>query len=278
MSFLMVSFITGVCVSLLTSLGRWGDSRSPAFGELGNYNIGLRLPAEEVPKLWGTPSDLQQVADLFASYCLGEVSCLPWSESALAPEATKIQKNLAAINRKGYLTINSQPAVNGAKSTDELYGWGPANGYVYQKAYLEIFVHPDLLKAFIARVEQEQSNTYYAVNKQGDLKTNTTSDGPNAVTWGVFPGKEIIQPTIVEAISFLAWKDEAYQLGTDWAESYPQGSPSRTLLNGIMNSWYLCVLVSNDFMAENALFNLFDDLQSLESLSGAKGKGPSNGI
>jgi hypothetical protein len=26
------------------------------------------------------------------------------------------------------------------------------------------------------------------------------------VTWGVFPGKEIIQPTIVEAISFMAWK------------------------------------------------------------------------
>jgi len=26
------------------------------------------------------------------------------------------------------------------------------------------------------------------------------------VTWGVFPGKEIIQPTIVEAVSFMAWK------------------------------------------------------------------------
>ena len=25
------------------------------------------------------------------------------------------------------------------------------------------------------------------------MKTNTQSDGPNAVTWGVFPGKEIIQ-------------------------------------------------------------------------------------
>lgn len=192
---------------------------------------------------------------------------MPWSESALAPEATKIQKNLAAINYKGYLTINSQPAVNGAKSTDELYGWGPSNGYVYQKAYLEIFVHPDLLQAFIQRVEQDQSNTYYAVNKQGDLKTNTKSDGPNAVTWGVFPGKEIIQPTIVEAISFLAWKDEAYQLGADWAESYPSTSPSRKLLTDIMSRWYLCVLVSNDFMAEGALFDLFNDLKPISSLA-----------
>ena len=48
--------------------------------------------------------------------------------------------------------------------------------------------------------------TYYAINKQGDLRTNNISEGPNAVTWGVFPGKEIVQPTIVEAISFMAWK------------------------------------------------------------------------
>lgn len=48
--------------------------------------------------------------------------------------------------------------------------------------------------------------TYYVINKRGDLQTNTHSDGPNAVTWGVFPGKEIIQPTVVEAISFMAWK------------------------------------------------------------------------
>ena len=48
--------------------------------------------------------------------------------------------------------------------------------------------------------------TYYVINKRGDLTTNTHSDGPNAVTWGVFPGKEIVQPTIVEAISFMAWK------------------------------------------------------------------------
>ena len=28
----------------------------------------------------------------------------------------------------------------------------------------------------------------------------------NAVTWGVFPGKEIIQPTVVDQQSFLVWK------------------------------------------------------------------------
>lgn len=37
------------------------------------------------------------------------------------------------MNSLGFLTINSQPAVNGAKSSDKVFGWGPRNGYVYQK-------------------------------------------------------------------------------------------------------------------------------------------------
>ena len=41
---------------------------------------------------------------------------------------------------------------------------------------------------------------------QGDFKTNTLEDAVNAVTWGVFPGQEIVQSTIIEETSFLAWK------------------------------------------------------------------------
>lgn len=29
---------------------------------------------------------------------------------------------------------------------------------------------------------------------------------PNAVTWGIFPGREIIQPTVVDPVSFMYWK------------------------------------------------------------------------
>jgi methylenetetrahydrofolate reductase (NADPH) len=36
--------------------------------------------------------------------------------------------------------------------------------------------------------------------------TNCKSESPNAVTWGVFPGKEIVQPTVVDPISFVSWK------------------------------------------------------------------------
>ena len=74
------------------------------------------------------------------------------------------------------------------------------------QAYLEFFLSPELLAALIPQIEQDPNITYYVINKRGDLRTNNHSDGPNAVTWGVFPGKEIIQPTIVEAISFMAWK------------------------------------------------------------------------
>jgi hypothetical protein len=36
--------------------------------------------------------------------------------------------------------------------------------------------------------------------------TNTDEDAANTVTWGVFPGKEIVQPTIIGKVSFCAWK------------------------------------------------------------------------
>lgn len=32
------------------------------------------------------------------------------------------------------------------------------------------------------------------------------SAAANAVTWGVFPGKEVVQPTVVDQQSFLVWK------------------------------------------------------------------------
>ena len=43
---------------------------------------------------------------------------------------------LASINSRGVLTINSQPNVNGAPSDDAVFGWGGPGGYVYQKVML----------------------------------------------------------------------------------------------------------------------------------------------
>ena len=36
--------------------------------------------------------------------------------------------------------------------------------------------------------------------------TNANVYSSNAVTWGVFPGSEILQPTVVDPIAFQFWK------------------------------------------------------------------------
>jgi methylenetetrahydrofolate reductase (NADPH) len=219
--------------------GRWGDSRSPAFGELDAYGIGLTGTNEQNRKRWGEPASIQDIASLFIRYLDEELESLPWSEAPLTAEADPIKADLLSLNRRGLLTINSQPAVNGVKSSHPVHGWGPPNGYVYQKAYIELLVSPDLYPVLVQRIREKADLTYYAVTRNGHLDSNAPSDGPNAVTWGVFPGKEIVQPTIVERISFLAWKDEAFQLGLDWAKCYDAGSASRVLIERIMNEWHL---------------------------------------
>jgi methylenetetrahydrofolate reductase (NADPH) len=186
--------------------GRWGDSRSPAYGELDLYGIGLTCTNEQAQEWWGHPTTNQHIRRLFADYVLGEVKNLPWSDSPISPEVSSIRTRLVDLNRGGFLTINSQPAINGEKSSHPVHGWGPRNGYVYQKAYLECFCDSAYIDRVLGAIAKDPNITFHAVNKHGDLRTNTYSDGPNAVTWGVFPGKEIIQPTIVETVSFLAWK------------------------------------------------------------------------
>ena len=219
--------------------GRWGDSRSPAFGELDAYGIRLKGTNEQNIKLWGSPQTLRDVANIFIRFLNKELPSLPWSEDPLNSESLEIRPELIDLNNRGLLTITSQPSVNGVESSHPIHGWGPQGGYVYQKAYLEILVPPELIPALIDRISGDPGVTFYAVNKDGDFRSNAASDGPNAVTWGVFPGKEILQPTIVETVSFLAWKDEAFRFGTDWAHCHPAHSISRELISSIMDHWYL---------------------------------------
>ena len=84
-------------------------------------------------KLWGTPHSLRDVANIFVRYLSGDLNSLPWSEGPIASEADTIKSNLLSLNRRGFLTINSQPSVNGVQSSHSVYGWGPPRGFVYQK-------------------------------------------------------------------------------------------------------------------------------------------------
>ncbi|KAF8074968.1 methylenetetrahydrofolate reductase-domain-containing protein [Lyophyllum atratum] len=237
--------------------GRFGDARSPAYGELDGYGVGIKQTKEDAIKLWGYPTTDADIYKLFSRFCTKELAALPWSDQAPSTETSIISTQLAQMNELGFLTINSQPAVNGVRSDDKVHGWGPSNGFVYQKAYLEFFVNPTLLTLLLKHIERDSNITYYVINSRGDLKTNTHSDGPNAVTWGVFPGKEIIQPTIVEAVSFMAWKDEAYELGQQWAKIYDFDTPSRKVISELMDTCSLVNVVHNDFQDPDAIFKPF---------------------
>lgn len=43
---------------------------------------------------------------------------IPWNDEELSPETTEITEKLAQLNKRGVLTINSQPNVNGLPSND----------------------------------------------------------------------------------------------------------------------------------------------------------------
>ncbi|TPX35953.1 methylenetetrahydrofolate reductase [NAD(P)H] [Synchytrium microbalum] len=237
--------------------GRWGDSRSPAYGDLDGYGVSLKYSHDECREMWGAPQSTADIIKLFADYCRGQLKALPWSESPLAPESSRIRDNLTQMNVMGYLTINSQPAVDGAPSADRSVGWGPKNGFCYQKAYLEFFVSPEALDILTARIATDPSITFYAVNRHGDLRTNTKGDGPNALTWGVFPGQEIVQPTVVEAVSFMAWKDEAFELWGRWSNLYDPKSKSAQVITEIHDTWFLMNVVHNNYKVPEAVFDIF---------------------
>jgi methylenetetrahydrofolate reductase (NADPH) len=86
---------------------------------------------------------------MFACYIGGEknntekiVKHFPWTDEELSSETTLIKSNLIEYNKRGILTINSQPAVNGKPSSDPIVGWGTPNGYVYQKVKRNFHLKP----------------------------------------------------------------------------------------------------------------------------------------
>ncbi|MGD8331024.1 MAG: methylenetetrahydrofolate reductase, partial [Acidobacteriota bacterium] len=177
--------------------GRWGDRRSPSFGTLHDYyilrrGIGLEEQEQKRRKAYGEPQTEQDVFEVFTRFCAGKLDFFPWVDGEIQEETQRISEQLVTLNRAGYLTINSQPAVNGAASDDPEVGWGGPGGMVYQKAYLELFLSDDKLRAFLDRVGNFLTLSYQAVNAAGEHRTNLRHDAVSAVTWGIFPGKEII--------------------------------------------------------------------------------------
>jgi methylenetetrahydrofolate reductase (NADPH) len=249
--------------------GRFGDARSPAYGEIDGYGVSLHMSITQAVKLWGHPKTRQDINDLFVKHIQGQLSAIPWSEEELLAESSTIQPHLLRLNQKGWWTVASQPAVNGLRSSDGTFGWGPPNGFVFQKSFVEFFIPASewsVLKEKLNSSELCDSVCFYAGNAKGDFVSSdkgghvdgSSGAGPstNAVTWGVFPGKEIITPTIIEEVSFRAWCEEAFGIWGEWAKVYGRGSDSEKLLSGIKDEYWLVNLIHHDFVEKDALWQV----------------------
>ncbi|KAK2495497.1 hypothetical protein MC885_020270 [Smutsia gigantea] len=191
--------------------GRWGNSSSPAFGELKDYYLFYlksKSPREELLKMWGEElTSEESVFDVFAHYLSGE------------------------------------PNRNGCR------------------AYLEFFTSPETVEALLQVLKKyELRVNYHIVDVKGENITNAPELQPNAVTWGIFPGREIIQPTVVDPVSFMFWKDEAFALWTEqWGKLYEEESPSRMIIQYIHDNYFLVNLVDNEFLLDNCLWQVVED-------------------
>jgi methylenetetrahydrofolate reductase (NADPH) len=228
--------------------GRWGDRTSPAYGDLSEYYLAFKRPKMNRQDLWGRPTTQKDVWQIFVNFIQGKIKQLPWCEQALSLESLIIKENLKWINANGFLTINSQPRVNAAPSNDPSVGWGASHGFVFQKAYVEFFVCPSLMENILEVIKEYPSLSFHALNLEGKEYRNTPQHSVTAVTWGVFPGQEIIQPTVVDSDSFEAWKNEAFELWqAQWASAYEPDSISHQIIQEIYDSYFLVNIVDNDY-------------------------------
>ncbi|KAI9158719.1 Methylenetetrahydrofolate reductase 1 [Paramyrothecium foliicola] len=252
--------------------GRFGDARSPAYGEIDGYGVSLHMSVAQAERLWGHPETREHINDLFIKHINGEITAIPWTEEELLAESSAIKPHLINLNKKGWWTVASQPAVNGQPSSDGTFGWGPTNGFVFQKAFVEFFI-PSIewatLKSKLQTPGIRDTVCFYASNAAGDFESSDATGGANgaaappaessstnAVTWGVFPGKEIVTPTIIEEVSFRAWREEAFGIWGEWAKVYPRASKSQQLLNDIKANYMLVNVIHHDFIDGDALWRL----------------------
>lgn len=249
--------------------GRFGDARSPAYGEIDGYGVSIHMSVTQAVSLWGHPKTASDINDIFVRHIRGEISAIPWSEEDLLPESFIIKSNLEAMNRKGWWTVASQPAVNGLPSSDATFGWGPSSGFVFQKSFVEFFIPSADWKILYDKLTSEgveEVVCFYASNARGDFVSSDSTGGSggragasastNAVTWGVFPGKEIVTPTIIEEVSFRAWSEEAFDIWAEWAKVYGRGSDSQKLLDGIREDRWLVNIIHHDYVDTDALWKL----------------------
>ncbi|TFK76250.1 methylenetetrahydrofolate reduct [Pluteus cervinus] len=240
--------------------GRFGDFKSPAYGDQAPYG-GPGILASAPAKQWGNPKTLEDLTNMFLDYLHSKIATTPFSQAPLSPESVVVLSHLEKLTRRGWWTVGSQPAIDAARSDDPVVGWGPRAGRVFQKGFVEFFCKAEDI-ALLARKMEKAGHDWthwFAGNHAGDFRTNVPEGGRNAVTWGVFPGQEIVQTTIIEKESFLAWKEEAFSIWSDWGSFYHPDSKEREVINRVHNERWLVSIVHHDYKDPEALWTFLSE-------------------
>jgi len=170
--------------------GRFGDYKSPAFGTQDQWGgtgflvrsfflsseNGVLTVIQQYQRLneWGHPKTTEDLTLLFLRYLHSEISSSPFSSLPLSSESLTILPHLEELTKRGWWTICSQPAVDGAPSTDAVFGWGPRGGYVFQKGFVEFFVEEPILERIEKKVAAEGKGWvhYFSGNLQVSIPSN----------------------------------------------------------------------------------------------------------
>ena len=233
--------------------GRWGVSRSPAFGDPWEYSSMSKIykkSKKQLRELWGESIESEKsIGNLINNYISGKTKRLPWWEESIKKETSFISSFLCELNDNYLFTINSQPRVNCAPSTDPIFGWDPLNGYIFQKEYIEILIPETLVAPLTNHLNRYPSISYQGINSKGREFKNILKDSVNAVTWGVFPSQEIAQPTVVDHTAFYIWAEELFDsIKLDWLPIYESESKSADIIRRLHDNYYLVNIVDNDFV------------------------------
>ncbi|KZO90499.1 MTHFR-domain-containing protein [Calocera viscosa TUFC12733] len=237
--------------------GRFGSADSAAFGVRDPYKNELGMTTSEVHRLWGQPETIADLNALFLKHLRGHspFSTTPWSPNPIAAETMLILPRLIEITSRGNWTVASQPAVDCVRSDDEVFGWGPKDGFVFQKAFCEFFCEPNTLEQLKEKATIVDTVKFFAGNAKGEIVTNMALGESNAVTWGVFPGKEVMQPTVIERAAFQAWAEEAFGIWSEWALFFPPASTTRQLLERVRDERWLVSVCHHDFKNPESLWD-----------------------
>jgi len=113
----------------------------------------------------GYPQSIEDITSIFLKHIEGQLPAIPWSEEGLNEETNSIKNELVLLNKKGWWTVASQPAVNGIKSTGKAPShsfWSYLLTYYRSNIWLgskEWFCLPESLRRIIHSIQLTKSLT-----------------------------------------------------------------------------------------------------------------------